>query len=150
MNIGQAAEASGVSAKMIRHYEAIGLIPKASRSYSGYRHYQESDIHILRFIRRARAAGFSTTRIRRLLSLWSDRERPAREVKQMAIEHLAKLEQKITELQSIAAVLSHLVSNCHGGEHPECPILDTLSGECAIGDFGGHATPRHHHENFGG
>ncbi|WP_374089466.1 Cu(I)-responsive transcriptional regulator [Methylomicrobium lacus] len=151
MNIGQAAEASGVSAKMIRHYEAVGLIPKASRSYSGYRHYQESDIHLLRFIRRARAAGFSTTQIRKLLSLWSDRERPAREVKQLAIEHLAELEQKIAELQSIATALSHLVSHCHGGEHPECPILDSLAGECAIGDSGGqHASRNHHHEKFGG
>ncbi|MGR8940526.1 MAG: Cu(I)-responsive transcriptional regulator [Gammaproteobacteria bacterium] len=150
MNIGQAAEASGVTAKMIRHYESIGLIPKASRSYSGYRHYQESDIHILRFIRRARAAGFSTTQIRKLLSLWSDRERPAREVKQLAIEQLAELDQKITELQSIAAVLSHLVSNCHGSEHPECPILDTLSGECAFGDLDGHAASGCHYEKIGG
>ena len=150
MNIGQAAEASGVTAKMIRHYESIGLIPKASRSYTGYRHYQESDIHILRFIRRARAAGFSTKQIRKLLSLWSDRERPAREVKQLAIEHLAELEQKITELQSIAAVLSHLVSNCHGSEHPECLILDTLSGECGFGDLDGHAAPEHHYERIGG
>jgi MerR family copper efflux transcriptional regulator len=150
MNIGQAAKASGVSAKMIRHYESVGLIPKASRSYSGYRNYQESDIHILRFIRRARAAGFSTPKIMKLLSLWNDRERPAREVKQLAREHLAELEQKINELQSIVAALSHLVSNCHGGDHPECPILDTLAGECAIGDLDGRASPGHHHEKFGG
>ncbi len=150
MNIGQAAEASGVSAKMIRHYEAVGLIPKASRSYSGYRHYQESDIHLLRFIKRARTAGFSTAQIRKLLSLWSDRERPAREVKQLAVEHLADLEHKISELQSIAAALSQLVSNCHGGEHPECPILDTLAGESAIADLSCQASVRHQHKKFGG
>jgi MerR family copper efflux transcriptional regulator len=150
MNIGQAAKASGVSAKMIRHYESVGLIPKASRSYSGYRHYQESDIHLLRFIKRARTAGFSTAQISKLLSLWSDRERPAREVKQLAVEHLADLEHKISELQSIAAALSQLVSNCHGGEHPECPILDTLAGESAIADLGCQASLRHQHKKFGG
>lgn len=137
MNIGQAAEASGVSAKMIRHYETIGLIPKAHRSYSGYRHYQDGDIHVLRFIRRARGAGFSTAQIAKLLSLWSDRQRSAREVKQLASEHLQELEKKITELQSIAAALSQLVSDCQGGEHPECPILDSLAGECTFRDSDG-------------
>ena len=127
MNIGQAAYASGVSAKMIRYYETTGLIPKAVRTYSGYRHYNEHDIHILRFINRARAAGFSTIQIKKLLSLWKNRQRPAREVKQLATEHLIELRAKIAELEAIAGTLSQLIAHCHGDDRPECPILDTLS-----------------------
>ncbi|MBX9896267.1 MAG: Cu(I)-responsive transcriptional regulator [Nitrosomonas sp.] len=129
MNIGQAASSSGVSAKMIRHYEAIGLIPKISRSLAGYRHYQSRDIHLLRFIRRARAAGFSTMQIKKLLSLWQDQQRPAREVKQLAATHLADLQTRIAELQTIARALTQLVEHCHGGERPQCPILDNLAGD---------------------
>lgn len=129
MNIGQAAQASGVSAKMIRYYEATGLIPKAIRAYSGYRHFLERDIHTLRFIHRARAAGFSMTQIKKLLSLWQDRQRPAREVKQLATEHLTELKARISELELIAQALSQLVAQCHGDERQDCPILDTLAGK---------------------
>lgn len=135
MNIGQAACAFGVSAKMIRHYEATRLIPKAIRSYSGYRHYEERDVHILRFIRRARAAGFSTAQIKNLLSLWRDRQWPAREVKQLATEHLAELEVRISELKSIAEALSQLIAHCHGDDRPGCPILDTLAGKGPVNEF---------------
>lgn len=129
MNIGQAARASGVSAKMIRHYEATGLIAQAARSYSGYRHYDERDIHTLRFIRRARTAGFSTAQIKQLLSLWHDRQRPAREVKQLAAAHLADLKERITELESMVQAVSQLITHCHGDDRPECPILASLAGE---------------------
>ena len=129
MNIGQAAQVSGVSAKMIRYYESTGLIQKATRSYAGYRRYDEQDIHALRFIRRARTAGFSTAQIKKLLSLWQDRQRPAREVKQLAAEHLAEMKSRISELESIAQALSQLIAHCHGDEHPECPILESLAGE---------------------
>jgi MerR family transcriptional regulator, copper efflux regulator len=126
MNIGQAARASGVSTKMIRYYEATGLIPKVVRSYSGYRHYTEHEIHILLFINRARAAGFSTMQIKKLLSLWQNRQRPAREVKQLATEHLSELREKISELEAIAGTLSQLIAHCHGDDRPDCPILDNL------------------------
>ena len=127
MNIGQAAITSGVSAKMIRHYESIGLIPKAARDVSGYRRYGERDVHLLRFIHRARSAGFGTEQIKRLLSLWSDEKRPAREVRKLASEHLAVVEAKIAELRSIADAISDLVAHCHGDERPECPILEALA-----------------------
>ena len=129
MNIGQAASASGVSAKMIRHYETTGLIPKAARAYSAYRRYDERDINTLRFIRRARTAGFSTAQIKKLLSLWQDRQRPAREVKELASAHLSDLQTRIAELQAIAHALTQLVEHCHGGERPQCPILDNLAGD---------------------
>lgn len=129
MNIGQASQVSGVSAKMIRYYESTGLIQEATRSYAGYRRYSEQDIHTLRFIRRARTAGFSTAQIKKLLSLWQDRQRPAREVKQIAAEHLTELKSRISELESIAQALSHLIAHCHGDERQECPILDSLAGE---------------------
>ncbi|MBS0423132.1 MAG: MerR family DNA-binding protein [Proteobacteria bacterium] len=129
MNIGQAASASGVSAKMIRHYEATGLIPKAARAYSGYRRYDERDIHTLRFIRRARIAGFSTVPIKKLLSLWQDRQRPAREVKQLAAAHLSDLQTGIAELETIAHALTQLIAHCHGDERPQRPILDNLAGD---------------------
>lgn len=129
MNIGQAASASGVSAKMIRHYETTGLIPKAARAYSGYRRYDERDINILRFIRRARTAGFSTAQIKKLLSLWQDRQRPAREVKELASAHLSDLQARIAELQTIAHALTQLIAHCHGDERPQCPILDNLAGD---------------------
>lgn len=127
MNIGQAAQASGVSAKMIRHYEAIGVIPKAARSTAGYRSYQPADVHLLRFANRARAVGFATGEIRQLLSLWQDRERSARDVRRLALHHVAELESRIAQLRGIAATLSHLIAHCHGGDRPECPILDALA-----------------------
>jgi MerR family copper efflux transcriptional regulator len=129
MNIGQAARASGVSAKMIRHYEATGLIQKAGRTQSGYRSYQEQDVHLLRFVRRARSAGFDTPQIRKLLALWRDRDRPAREVKKLAAAHLADLQVRIAELQAIAGTLADLVDHCRGDERPHCPILDSLASQ---------------------
>jgi MerR family copper efflux transcriptional regulator len=127
MNIGQAAKASGISAKMIRHYEAIGLIPKAARGTSGYRNYQPADVQLLRFASRARAVGFATSEIRQLLSLWQDRQRPAREVRRLAQNHLTDLQSRIEELKVIAVSLSHLIDHCRGDERPECPILDALA-----------------------
>ncbi len=135
MNIGQAARASGVSAKMIRYYEATGLISKAVRSYSGYRHYDERNIYTLRFIRRARTAGFNTAQIKKLLSLWNDRQRPAREVKQLAAVHLSELKERISGLESIANVLSQLMMHCQGDDRPECPILESLAGEDTTQEF---------------
>jgi Cu(I)-responsive transcriptional regulator len=142
MNIGKAAKASGVSAKMIRHYEAIGLIPKATRSTSGYRNYLPADVHLLRFANRARAVGFSTGEIRQLLALWHDKQRPAREVRRVALDHVAQLESRIAQLRVIAATLSHLIDHCHGGDRPECPILDALA-DGQIGEPGaGSKSPK--------
>lgn len=129
LNIGQAAEASGVSAKMIRHYEDIGLIPKARRTYAGYRMYTESEIHVLRFIRQARNLGFSMKQIEALLGLWRDTRRPSSKVKALAQEHVAELEQKIAEMQAMKATLQRLVKTCHGDDRPDCPILEELAHE---------------------
>lgn len=129
MNIGAAAKASGVSAKMIRHYESVGLLPPAGRSDAGYRLYGEKDLRTLQFIRRSRDLGFSLEEIRGLLGLWQDRGRPSREVKALAKQHLDFLDRKLEELQSMKKALAHLVSCCHGDERPDCPILDNLSGE---------------------
>ncbi|SET27699.1 MerR family transcriptional regulator, copper efflux regulator [Nitrosomonas marina] len=147
MNIGQASRASGISAKMIRYYEAIGLIPKATRSYSGYRHYDERDIHVLLFINRARAAGFSIAHIKKLLLLWQDRRRPARKVKQLATSHLKELREKISELQSIAETLSQLIAHCRGDDRPDCPILDTLSDKDATQEFAETSKPNRLHSS---
>ena len=136
MNIGQAAAASGVSAKMIRHYESIGVLPPPPRSLSGYRRYGEADVQRLSFIRRARAAGFGTAQIKALMSLWQDRQRPAREVKRLVQGHLAEIEERIAELTRIAAALSHLTARCHGDDRPECPILDSLSQDESAGKPG--------------
>ena len=127
LNIGSAAEASGVSAKMIRHYESIGLIPRARRTPSDYRVYSGTDIHMLRFIRHARDLGFPMTQIAELLRLWRDQRRPSRDVKRVALEHIAALERKIGELQAMRATLEHLAAHCHGDEKPECPILEELA-----------------------
>lgn len=127
MNIGNAASASGVSAKMIRYYESIGLVRPASRSESGYRHFGDADIHALRFIRRARDLGFTVEQIKDLLGLWQDRSRRSVDVKQLATEHIAELRRKIEELESMVATLSHLAGHCHGDERPECPILEDLA-----------------------
>jgi Cu(I)-responsive transcriptional regulator len=126
MNIGDAAAASGVSAKMIRHYEAIGLIG-AARSGNGYRVYAERDVAVLRFIRHARDLGFGLEDIRRLLELWQDRARASAEVKRLALAHVAALETKADSLRSMAASLRHLAAHCHGDARPDCPILDDLA-----------------------
>jgi len=126
-NIGSAAQASGVSAKMIRHYEAIGLIAKPARSFSGYRTYSERDIHTLRFIKQARNLGFSMKQISVLLSLWQNRTRPSREVKNVALQHIQELDEKIREMQAMKATLERLARHCHGDERPDCPILDGLA-----------------------
>jgi len=126
-NIGEAAARSGVSAKMIRHYEEIGLIPKARRTVSGYRAYAESDVHMLRFIRHARVLGFSMRQIGELLSLWHNRRRRSSEVKKLALAHIGELEARIAETQAMKATLEHLVHCCHGDERPDCPILDNLA-----------------------
>lgn len=128
MNIGDAARASGVSAKMIRYYETIGLIPPASRSGSGYRNYGDNDVHRLRFIRRARDLGFTVEQMADLLALWGDRSRASAEVKKIALGQVAILERKAEELKAMSRTLKHLAAHCHGDARPDCPILDDLSG----------------------
>lgn len=127
MNIGQAAKLSGVSAKMIRYYEQIGLIPQAIRSDAGYRHYNSTEVHSLRFIRRARDLGFSVEQIAALLVLWRDRDRASADVKAMALSHAAGLKAKIAELQAMVQTLEHLADHCHGNDRPDCPILADLA-----------------------
>jgi MerR family transcriptional regulator, copper efflux regulator len=126
-NIGQAAAESGVSAKMIRHYEQIGVIPAADRTYANYRIYSRNDVHTLQFVRRARHLGFSMKQIPALLSLWQH-HRPSREVKRLALEHVQELEEKIRELVAMKRTLETLAEHCHGDQRPECPILDDLAG----------------------
>jgi MerR family transcriptional regulator, copper efflux regulator len=126
MNIGQAAAASGVSAKMIRHYEAIGLLPAAARTDAGYRRYDEPTLHTLRFIRRARDLGFGLDEIAQLLALWHDRSRASAEVKALAARHVADLGARIDRMQAMRRTLQHLVGACHGDARPDCPILDDL------------------------
>jgi len=126
MNIGEAAEHSGVSAKMIRYYEQSGLIPPAQRSESGYRTYRQDDIHRLRFIRRARDLGFSVAEIRDLLSLWDDRSRQSADVKRLAQAHIDELEARIGQLRQMADTLQTLINCCAGDERPDCPILANL------------------------
>lgn len=133
MNIGQAAKMSGVSAKMIRYYEQIGLIPQAARSVAGYRHYSPSDVHSLRFIWRARGLGFSVEQISALLVLWRDSDRASADVKEMALSHAAGLRAKIAELHSMAQTLEHLANHCHGNDRPDCPILADLAEPTAAG-----------------
>ena len=128
MNIGQAASACGVSAKMIRYYEEIDLLPAPARSANGYRSYDELDVHRLRFIRRARDFGFSVEEIGKLLQLWSDRSRPSKEVKRIALRHVAELDAKIGSLTELRDTLRHLARRCHGDSRPDCPILHRLEG----------------------
>ena len=132
MNIGEAAKASGVSAKMIRHYETVGLFPEPNRTDSGYRQYSEKEVHTLRFIRQARDLGFPLEQIAELLTLWQNRKRPSRQVKALAEAHIKELEQKLQEIQVMKATLEHLAHCCHGDDRPECPILETLSEENVV------------------
>jgi MerR family copper efflux transcriptional regulator len=127
MNIGDAAKASGISAKMIRHYESVGLIAAAGRSDGGYRQYSDTDIHNLRFIRHARDLGFSIAEIAQLVSLWHDRSRPSRQVKALAALHIQALDEKAKELLAMKATLEHLANCCRGDDRPECPILASLA-----------------------
>jgi MerR family copper efflux transcriptional regulator len=126
MNIGQAAAASGVSAKMIRYYEAIGLIQPADRKQSNYRDFAEREVNELRFLRRARGLGFSVEEIGKLLELWRNRGRPSREVKAIALRHVADLDARIVEMQAMADTLRHLAHACAGDDRPDCPILGDL------------------------
>jgi MerR family copper efflux transcriptional regulator len=128
MNIGEAAKASGVSAKMIRHYEDNRLIAKAGRSQAGYRIYGDDDIHVLRFIRRSRDLGFSMKEIQVLLGLWKNRRRASGDVKRLAAKHVAELDARIAAMQAMRRTLLELSSHCHGDQRPDCPILDDLAG----------------------
>jgi Cu(I)-responsive transcriptional regulator len=127
MNIGEAAKSSGVSAKMIRHYEAIGLLPPARRTDAGYRLYGEQDVRVLQFIHRARALGFSLEQIANLLALWRDRGRASADVRRLAETHIDALERKIAELQAMKRTLQALAHSCHGDQRSDCPILDDLA-----------------------
>jgi MerR family transcriptional regulator, copper efflux regulator len=133
MNIGEAAKHSGVSAKMIRHYESIGLIPKATRTYSGYRTYSGKDVHTLRFVRQARNLGFSIKQIEELLGLWRNQRRPSSKVKALALAHMAELDARIVELEAMKRTLGSLADHCHGDDRPDCPILDGLADASGAG-----------------
>ena len=131
MNIGEAAGASGVSAKTIRYYEAAGLIATANRSAGGYRVYTQADVSTLRFIKRARELGFSIERIRRLLDLWQKKSRASRDVKRLALDHIAEIRAKIAAMTSMRDAVQALADACDGDERPECPILHDLEGTAA-------------------
>lgn len=126
-NISQAADASGVSAKMIRHYEKIGVIPPPDRTFSNYRIYSQNDVHTLQFVRRARDLGFSMKQIQTLLGLYQDRGRSSRDVKRVALEHVRELETKIRAMESMKRTLETLAEHCHGDHRPDCPILEDLA-----------------------
>jgi len=127
LSIGGASKASVVSAKMIRHYEEVGLIPKAKRTLANYRTYSETDVHTLRFIRQARALGFSIKQIGTLLGLWRDRRRSSSKVKSLALAQIADLDAKIREMRAMKRTLETLAEHCRGDERPECPILENLA-----------------------
>lgn len=145
MNIGEAAKSSGVSAKMIRHYESVGLFPEASRTESGYRQYTDKEVSILRFIRQSRDLGFSLEQIRELLGLWQNRRRSSRQVRALAQAHLEELNSKLRELQEMRATLEHLVHCCHGDDRPDCPIIETLESTERVVNEG----PAHHNGHGG-
>ncbi|WP_159592807.1 Cu(I)-responsive transcriptional regulator [Chelativorans xinjiangense] len=128
MNIGAAAEHSGLPAKTIRYYEDIGLL-RASRALNGYRDYTTDDVHRLKFLQRARSLGFTVEECRQLLSLYADKNRDSADVKAIASRKLDEIDTKIAQLQSLRAVLSHLIAHCHGNDRPDCPIIDDLAGE---------------------
>lgn len=144
MNIGDAAKASGVSAKMIRHYEEVGLLPTAERSESGYRLYRDADVHTLRFIRQARDLGFAIPVIGELVGLWQNRRRSSRVVKAVAQAHIEELEQKAKDILAMKATLEHLVYCCNGDDRPECPIIEGLAAQPAAQ----HHKPRLAHETL--
>ena len=148
MNIGEAAKASGVSAKMIRYYESIGLIPAAGRTMSGYRVYSPTEVQMLRFLRRSRDLGFPVGKIEELLALWRDRSRQSAEVKRLALEQIDGLERKIHEMQAMMATLRHLADACCGDHRPDCPILEDLGEGADLGTMPDHhearTVPRRH------
>jgi len=127
VNIGQAARLSGVSAKMVRHYESLGLLPAVARTDSGYRQYSEAEVHTLRFIKRARDLGFSMAEIAELVGLWQNRRRASSSVRRIAQKHAEELGQKIAAMQEMQKTLHHLIHCCHGDDRPECPILEDLA-----------------------
>lgn len=126
-NIGEAAALAGVSAKMIRHYESIHLLPEAGRTFAGYRIYNDNDLHRIRFIKRARTLGFSMKQILDLLSLWDDTGRNSADVKKLARAHADALDARIREMEAMKRTLEHLAKRCHGDSRPDCPILDDLA-----------------------
>ena len=128
LNIGEAARASGVSPKMIRHYEESGFIPKPGRTAAGYRVYRDSDVHVLRFVRRARDLGFSMRQIKELLGLWNNRRRASADVKRLVQRHVGDLDGRIAEMQAMRRTLVALAEHCHGDHRPDCPILEDLAG----------------------
>ena len=128
MNIGQASQEAGITAKMIRYYESIGLLPEADRRESGYRDYSDDDISRLKFLRRARSLGFSVPQIQELMRLWSDRDRSNAEVRELALNHAAELEVKAQQLQEMIQTLRRLARACRRGDRPECPIIEDLGG----------------------
>ena len=128
MNIGEASRLSGVSAKMVRHYESLGLLPQVARTDSGYRQYGETEVHTLRFIKRARELGFSMEEIAQLVGLWRNRRRASANVRKLAQKHADDLAQRIAAMQAMQRTLEELIHCCHGDERPECPILDDLAG----------------------
>lgn len=144
MNIGDAAKASGVSAKMIRHYEEVGLLPTAERSESGYRLYRDADVHTLRFIRQARDLGFAIPVIGELVGLWQNRRRSSRVVKAVAQAHIEELEQKAKDILAMKATLEHLVHCCNGDDRPDCPIIEGLAAHSAAHQH----KPRQAHETL--
>jgi Cu(I)-responsive transcriptional regulator len=142
MNIGEASRLSGVSSKMIRHYESLGLVPGVPRTDAGYRQYDEDALHTLRFIRRARDLGFDMKEIAALLQLWRNRRRSSAEVKRIALAHVADLEQRIAAMQAMQRTLQHLAHGCAGDGRPDCPILDDLAAEPAARTSAAAPAPR--------
>ena len=142
MNIGEAAKASGVSAKSIRYYEATGLVRPAERQENGYRSYSQQDVHTLRFIRRARDLGFTIEQIAELLALWRDRSRASADVKELALAHVAALKSKLAEIEAMVATLSTLAACCQGDSRPECPILEDLARADGVSAKGSSSSRR--------
>jgi len=142
MNIGEAAQAAGLTAKMIRDYEALGLIPQASRTENGYRQYTKRDVDMLRFIRQARSMSFSIKQVEQLLSLWSDAQRESGDVKALAQAQVAELDRKMAELASMKAALEQIAASCPGDHTPDCPILSKLSGSAAPPALSSERRPR--------
>ena len=133
VNIGSVAELTGISAKMVRHYESLGLLPPVTRSDSGYRQYSEAEVHTLRFIKRSRDLGFSMAEIAELVALWQNRRRASANVKRIAQKHVDELGARIAAMQAMQRTLGQLMHHCHGDERPDCPILDDLAGASLTG-----------------